>query len=54
HYERVLKETERVEKELSQTVSPAYIDRMKKGLQHWVDGGNNGYLAWGIFCFRKK
>ncbi|NIQ95245.1 MAG: class I SAM-dependent methyltransferase [Desulfuromonadales bacterium] len=54
HYARVLKETERVEKDLSQTVSQAYIERMKKGLQHWVDGGNNGYLAWGIFCFRKK
>ncbi|MEA3465222.1 MAG: methyltransferase domain-containing protein [Thermodesulfobacteriota bacterium] len=54
HYGRVLRETERLEKELSKTVSPAYIDRMKKGLQHWVDGGKKGYLAWGIFCFQKK
>lgn len=54
HYGRVLKETESREQELSTVVSQAYIDRMKKGLQHWVDGGNNGYLTWGIFCFRNK
>lgn len=34
-------------------VSDAYIDRMKTGLQHWVDGGHKGYLAWGIFVFEK-
>lgn len=54
HYARVLKETERQEPELSKVVSPDYIARMKKGLQHWVDGGKQGHLAWGIFCFRKK
>ena len=35
-------------------VSDDYIDRMKAGLQHWVDGGRKGYLAWGIFVFEKK
>jgi sarcosine/dimethylglycine N-methyltransferase len=35
-------------------VSKDYIERMKKGLQHWVNGGNNGHLAWGIFVFRKQ
>lgn len=54
HYGRVLKETEQRENELANEVSQEYIERMKKGLQHWVDGGNNGHLAWGIFCFRKK
>jgi sarcosine/dimethylglycine N-methyltransferase len=34
-------------------VSEDYIERMKAGLQHWVDGGNRGYLAWGIFVFEK-
>ena len=34
-------------------VSADYVDRMKAGLQHWVDGGNRGYLAWGIFVFEK-
>ena len=54
HYARVLRETERREGQLAEVVSREYIDRMKKGLQHWVDGGRNGYLAWGIFCLRKQ
>lgn len=54
HYWRVLKELEAREQEVRDAgVSQAYIDRMKKGLQHWVDGGKKGYLAWGIFHFRK-
>ena len=54
HYGRVLRETEQREAELSKVVSKDYIARMKKGLGHWVEGGNNGHLAWGIFHFRKK
>lgn len=54
HYYRVLKETEKRESELEKKVSREYIDNMKKGLKHWVDGGNNGYLAWGIFHFSKE
>ncbi len=54
HYWRVLKELERREDEVRQAgVSQDYIDHMKKGLQHWVDGGKSGYLVWGIFHFRK-
>jgi sarcosine/dimethylglycine N-methyltransferase len=34
-------------------VSQEYIDRMKRGLAHWVTGGRNGHLVWGIFHFRK-
>lgn len=34
-------------------VSEDYIERMQAGLQHWVTGGHNGYLAWGIFVFEK-
>lgn len=30
-----------------------YLENMKKGLQHWVDGGNAGVLQWGIMKFRK-
>lgn len=52
HYARVLQETEAREEELSREISPEYIERMKKGLHHWVDGGHKGYLAWGIFHFR--
>jgi sarcosine/dimethylglycine N-methyltransferase len=54
HYSRVLQETESREKELGQAVSRDYIDRMKKGLKHWMDGGEKGYLAWGVFLFQKS
>jgi len=30
-----------------------YVNNMLKGLQHWVDGADKGYLAWGIMDFRK-
>lgn len=30
----------------------AYVDNMIKGLQHWVDGADRGYLAWGIMDYR--
>lgn len=56
HYARVLMELESQEDRLvrGRIVSADYIERMKKGLTHWVDGGRNGYLAWGIFHFRKQ
>ncbi|WP_462272064.1 methyltransferase domain-containing protein [Methanohalophilus sp.] len=54
HYGRVLKETEGQEDELSKVVSQNYINNMKQGLGHWVEGGNNGYLTWGIFHLSKK
>ncbi|MFP4615088.1 MAG: SAM-dependent methyltransferase [Thiohalorhabdus sp.] len=53
HYGRVLEELERREGELKGKVSEEYIANMKKGLRHWVDGGNSGYLQWGILHFRK-
>ena len=52
HYQRVLDETVKRDAQLSAVVSRNYIERMKTGLQHWVDGGRNGYLTWGIFHFR--
>lgn len=53
HYTRVLQETEKYQADLARIISPEYIERMKKGLRHWIDGGNNGYLVWGIFIFEK-
>lgn len=29
-----------------------YVDNMIRGLQHWVDGADKGYLAWGIMDYR--
>jgi sarcosine/dimethylglycine N-methyltransferase len=53
HYQRVHDETERREPHLKGKVSDAYIERMKRGLQHWIDGGRAGHLAWGVFLFEK-
>jgi len=53
HYSRVLAETQQREADLRGQVSQQYLDRMKRGLQHWVDGGQSGYLCWGIFHFRR-
>jgi sarcosine/dimethylglycine N-methyltransferase len=52
HYGRVLKELQSRENDLGDKVSDEYIERMKKGLNHWVEGGNSGHMAWGIFHFR--
>jgi sarcosine/dimethylglycine N-methyltransferase len=54
HYGRVLQETQRREEQLRKVVDPEYIQRMKPGLQRWIDGGKRGYLVWGIFQFRKR
>lgn len=53
HYSRVLQETRNHQQELEKVVSRDYIERMKKGLQHWIAGGEKGYLCWGIFVFSK-
>ncbi|WP_233521889.1 glycine/sarcosine N-methyltransferase [Streptomyces triticagri] len=52
HYARVLKETEQQEAEgLARKVSHEYLSQMKKGLDHWVDGGRAEHITWGIFHF---
>ncbi len=53
HYRRVLEETTARTGELERQVSADYIQRMKVGLQRWIDGGEAGHLAWGIFQLRK-
>ncbi|MDH5446887.1 MAG: methyltransferase domain-containing protein [Gammaproteobacteria bacterium] len=53
HYSRVLQETGKYQDELARIITPEYLERMKKGLQYWIDGGKSGYLAWGIFIFEK-
>jgi len=53
HYTRVLETTKAEQSRLKGKVSDEYIERMKSGLQHWVNGGNAGHLAWGVFLFEK-
>jgi len=54
HYNRVLQETVKREEDLKNHISEEYIEKMKKGLKHWVNGGRNGNLTWGIFHFKKE
>ncbi len=54
HYARVLKATEENEDKLEGYVSRKYIDNMKSGLRHWVKGGKDGNLTWGIFHFKNE
>ncbi|TVS13237.1 MAG: methyltransferase domain-containing protein [Wenzhouxiangella sp.] len=54
HYARVREVlVEQAETLLEKGMSEDYIERMKSGLTHWVDGGRNGVLTWGIFVFEK-
>ena len=53
HYTSVLQETTNRQDELSKAVSAEYIERMKSGLVHWIEGGKKDYLCWGIFVFTK-
>jgi len=53
HYGRVLQEVQANQANLTRVCSDEYIDKMKTGLQHWVDGGMAGNLTWGILHFQK-
>ncbi len=53
HYARVLAETGAREPDLAGAISAEYLERMKQGLRRWIDGGDRGWLCWGIFRFRK-
>jgi len=54
HYTRVQKELRSRKSELTGFVSDTYIENMIAGLQHWIDAGQAGRLAWGVLHFRKK
>jgi sarcosine/dimethylglycine N-methyltransferase len=53
HYSSILNGTNAHEKKLKNRVSGEYLQNMKTGLQHWINGAEKGYLSWGIFHFRK-
>jgi sarcosine/dimethylglycine N-methyltransferase len=53
HYWRVGQELKNNYDEAVKLSGQDYVDNMIKGLQHWVDGADNGYLAWGIMDFRR-
>lgn len=53
HYSRVRGELESRDAELSEFCSKDYRERMKNGLSHWINAGNQGVLDWGILHFSK-
>jgi sarcosine/dimethylglycine N-methyltransferase len=53
HYSRIQQEIEARRNELAKVCSQEYIARMNVGLNHWIEKGKNGYLAWGILHFQK-
>ncbi|ABS64464.1 Methyltransferase type 11 [Parvibaculum lavamentivorans DS-1] len=52
HYWRVGEELKANYERLSKGASTTYLDNMIKGLGHWVDGADKGYLAWGVMHYR--
>ncbi|MHA7814786.1 MAG: methyltransferase domain-containing protein [Phycisphaerales bacterium] len=54
HYGRVREMTIEMHNTLvASGISEEYLERMKGGLSRWVEGGDSGWLAWGIFLFQK-
>ena len=53
HYWRVGRELKDRYDEAVALSGQSYVDNMINGLQHWVDGADRGYLAWGIMDLRR-
>ena len=53
HYSRVLDVTKSEADNLTGRISSEYLERMQAGLTHWIEGGRNRNLAWGVFLFEK-
>lgn len=53
HYSAVLANLNARSEELTTNIDEAYITNMKRGLQHWIDAGKAGLLAWGALQFEK-
>lgn len=52
HYWRVGEELKANYERLSEGASATYLDNMIRGLNHWVEGADKGYLAWGVMHYR--
>jgi cyclopropane fatty-acyl-phospholipid synthase-like methyltransferase len=53
HYARVKEELSENYGEICALSGADYVDNMLRGLGHWVEGVDNGHLAWGILHFQK-
>lgn len=54
HYNRVHEELEKNHDSIAAHCSLPYLEKMKTGLMHWVEAGNQGKLTWGIIHLKKK
>jgi len=54
HYTRVREELRRRHQELASVISTDYLSRMDAGLGHWIEGGSQGRLCWGLMRFVKR
>jgi len=54
HYGRVLEELEARQEQLKGKISDKFVQNMKVGLGHWIDGGKSGQLEWGVVHVRRK
>ncbi|KWV94454.1 methyltransferase domain-containing protein [Erythrobacter sp. AP23] len=52
HYARVREVM--LERQDEAGLTDAFVDRMRIGLGHWVEGAASGHLNWAIMVFRKK
>ena len=54
HYARVSEELRKNYDEICELSGPDYVENMMEGLDHWMEGADKGFLAWGIMHFQKK
>ncbi|WP_309383415.1 methyltransferase domain-containing protein [Cerasicoccus frondis] len=53
HYSHVLDELDARTAEVIEYCSHGYLERMKKGLRHWINAGQSDALFWGILMYSK-
>lgn len=53
HYTAVLEAIERDEARALEVSGSEYVERMRRGLAHWISAGSAGALVWGVFQFQK-
>ena len=54
HYARVSEELRENYDKICELSGADYVENMMEGLDHWVEGADKGFLAWGIMHFQKK
>tara|TARA_B100000676_G_scaffold312158_1_gene385040 strand:+ start:7204 stop:8058 length:855 start_codon:yes stop_codon:yes gene_type:complete len=54
HYARVGEELRENYEEICELSGSDYVENMMRGLDHWVEGADKGFLAWGIMHFQKN